>query len=59
MIKNFDSFGKEIPSFNIQGETKVNTMCGGLLTLLIGMVVMAFAANNSIELVNPLHPAVT
>ena len=50
-ITGFDTFGKDMPNLNLQGETKVNTLCGGIVTLLIASVVVAFATHKAFELV--------
>ena len=33
-----DNFGKEVPSFNVGGETHINTIPGGMLNLLVLVV---------------------
>lgn len=53
-----DSFSETVPQFNINGETHVNTFCGGVVTFLILMAALAYAANNAIELVDPVSPQI-
>ena len=38
-----DNFGYEIPSFNIRGETSINTVIGGALTFAIIILALFFA----------------
>ena len=40
IFKFMDNFGYEIPSFNIRGETSINTVYGGALTVTI--IIFAF-----------------
>ena len=40
----------EVPSFNIKGQTMINTLCGGVVSCLILMTTLAYAAHNAIEL---------
>ena len=47
-----------MPSFNLQGESRVNTLCGGVVTLLIAMVVLAFATHKAFEMVDPHNPSI-
>ena len=43
MLRNLDRFGKEVPAFNVDGETKINTVVGGILTALIFMTGFLYA----------------
>ena len=44
MFKSIDSFAKEVPSFNIRGESRVTTIFGGLMTFGISLIALAYAA---------------
>ena len=48
----------EAPSLNIRGETKVNTLCGGIVTCFILVLTMVYALNSSVELFNPVKPEI-
>ena len=43
-VKSVDSFGQDLPSFNLKGETKVNTHFGGVVTVLILLTALAYAS---------------
>ena len=58
IVKNIDSFGMEIPSFNIGGESQVNTLCGGIVTCLILMTTLAYASSEALELIDPHNPQI-
>ena len=45
-----DAFSKPLPSFNIKGRTSSNTLLGGVLTIVIFGVVLAYASTKFIEL---------
>ena len=34
-IRKQDNFGKEVPNFNIGGETQINTVVGGFLSIMV------------------------
>ena len=51
-----DAFSSPVPQFNINGETKVRTLCGGLTSFFIFIAALAYAAGNSLELVSPRSP---
>ncbi len=34
-LQSIDLFGREVPAFNLKGETHVNTTVGGLVSVLI------------------------
>ena len=59
VISGMDSFGMEVPSLNLKGETQVNTLIGGVVSALILMLTLAYAANTAIELVEPQNPTIT
>ena len=58
-IRNADSFGKEVPSFNLGGETHVNTVPGGLLTLLILLLTLLYATSKFQDLVLGKNPIIS
>ena len=49
-LKQQDSFGKEVPTFNIGGETQVNTLPGGFLTVIIFGMTLSYAALKFVDL---------
>ena len=56
VIRNLDTFGKEVPAFNIDGETKINTIVGGILTALIFMTGLLYAGVKLDHLLNRDNP---
>ena len=42
LLEKLDTFGERLPTFNIKGNEKVNTRIGGIATLIIFAVVVAF-----------------
>ena len=58
MVKNIDGFGQEIPSFNLKGETRVNTLCGGVITVIILSLTLAFAILKGIHLLHRKNPTI-
>ena len=49
-IKEQDHFGLEVPSFNIGGETSINTLPGGFLSLIIIGITFGYAVMKFIGL---------
>ena len=62
-ISNFfaeiDSFGKELPSFNIKGETHVNTVFGGIMTFNITLLAILYAFLKMNVLMNRMNPNIS
>ena len=58
ILKNIDGFGQEIPSFNLKGETRVNTFFGGVITLLIMTLTLAYAILKGIHLLHRTNPTI-
>ena len=42
VFQGIDSYGKELPAFNLKGETHINTTYGGLLTLAISICTITY-----------------
>ena len=59
IVKGFDNFAGEIPAFNLKGETKVKTMIGGISTLAIIVLVLAYASMKVIHLVERRNTQIT
>ena len=51
VLQKFDVFGESIPSFNFRGRLKVQTFLGGVCTILIIMVLIAYAAVKMVQLI--------
>ena len=58
VLKNMDSFAKEVPSFNIKGETRVTTVFGGFMTLAISLIVLAYSVMQAVKLIEKSDPNV-
>ena len=50
IIRNWDMFGKDVPSFNIGGHTQINTLPGGFLSLMIICITILYGGNKFIEI---------
>ena len=51
-----DAFGESLPTFNVDGKEKIHTICGGVATMLISMIVLAFAALKLEHLISRYNP---
>lgn len=58
IFTNIDSFGIEVPGFNIKGQTKINTAIGGVLTASILICTLAYAVVKMNELVAGANPTI-
>ena len=58
-IRSLDSFAKEIPAFNIHGQSQVQTLVGGCLTLLILIITFSYATGKMIDLAQKKDPFIT
>ena len=50
VVRNFDSYGEYVPSFNIKGSKSVNTLCGGIASGLIAIITLLYATTKFIAL---------
>ena len=58
-VRDMDNFGKEVPAFNIGGETHVNTVPGGLMNLLILGLTLGYAITKFYELHTGSAPSIS
>ena len=50
-MKKLDWFAGDLPTINLGGERKVKTSFGGLVTVIIGVILVAYAAVKVVKLV--------
>ena len=55
-IRQQDNFGKEVPNFNIGGETQINTVCGGFLSIMVLGLTLFYGAVKFIDLYKGSDP---
>ena len=58
IVKNIDSFGQKIPSFNLKGKTRVNTFFGGIITVAVLTLTLSYAILKAIHLVARKNPTI-
>ena len=51
-----DSFGKKIPMFNIQGDSQVKTVFGGVLSVLVITLTLMYSKMKFIDLMERKNP---
>ena len=59
VLKRFDIFGKPLPGFNIKGNDQVNTIAGGISSILIFGIVLIYATTKLIHLHSKANPNVS
>ena len=59
VIREQDSFAKEVPSFTMDGQSKVNTTIGGLLSLAILTLTFLYATDTFIKMSEGSDPTVS
>ena len=58
MLLTLDMFGAQLPTFNLKGEEKVRTHCGGCTSLIIIYVTFLFATLKLQHLLSKHNPTV-
>ena len=54
-----DSFGKEVPSFNLRGQEKVNTIVGGSVSILVLIIIFLYANLKLTQLITGANPVIS
>lgn len=58
VLTGMDSFGKDVPAFNIKGESKVKTIFGGVATIAVLTVTLAYAVIKALHLASKQNPQI-
>ena len=56
MFRRVDVYGQELPSFNLKGEAHINTMIGGIMTIIILVLTVIYASTKIVQLINKEDP---
>lgn len=56
VISSLDFYGKVVPTFNLNGESKVKTTVGGFMTLVIMIITFSYTISNFIDLTQKKDP---
>ena len=57
-FKKIDTFGSHLPSFNLKGNEKVNTIVGGFCTLILFMTVFTYGTLKFSNLISKPSPII-
>ena len=58
VFKKIDTFGSQLPSFNLKGNERVNTIVGGFFTLIIILLVFTYATLKFSNLITKPGPII-
>ena len=58
-LKEFDIFGRDIPSFNINGKNTIQTIPGVIVSIVIGLLTLSFGILKFEHLVRRKQPLIT
>ena len=56
IVKRFDLFGKRLPTFNIKGVSEIRTQTGAYLSLILGLLGIAYSILKLSTLLNRKNP---
>ena len=57
-LRSNDNFAKDLPMFNINGKSTIGTVLGGVLTMLLMILTISYAASTLLEVMQPENPVV-
>ena len=58
VFKKIDAFGQPLPSFNIKGKERVNTIVGGFCTLILFMTILSYGMLKFSNLITKPNPII-
>lgn len=56
VMRSVDNFGHDIPTFNLRGESRINTVCGGVVTTMICILVIIYSSIKGVDFFNRRNP---
>ena len=59
VLRSFDIFGQQLPTFNLKGQSTVHTMAGGVITFFILVVTLVYASIKMVQLFDRHNPTVS
>ena len=59
VLPKIDTFGANIPTFNLRGKTQVHTLAGGVLTFVITVIMLVYATIKLLQLATKDNPTVS
>ena len=58
LIKSFDLFGEQVPGFNLNGKTKIQTFGGAMISMIIFALTLTFSLLKFDHLINRKNPSI-
>ena len=58
LIKSFDLFGEQVPGFNLNGKTKIQTFGGAMISMIIFALTLTFSLLKFEQLINRKNPSI-
>ena len=58
-FRSMDAYGESLPSFNIKGKERVNTIVGGFLSIILYMIVFMYGVLKFTHMVAYENPNIT
>ena len=59
ILPEIDTFGADLPPFNLRGETQVYTITGGIVTFIITVIMLLYSTVKFIQLATKDNPSVS
>ena len=58
-LTNIDSFGKQVPGFNIKGSSSIGTVIGGFVTVIVLSLTLLYATVKTMHLIGKENPVMS
>ena len=59
VFRSLDIFGKDLPTFILKGKSKVQTRLGGVISILIGILILMYASLKLTHLLDKHNPVMS
>ena len=59
VLPKIDTFGADLPPFNLRGETQVYTVAGGIVTVIITVIMLIYSTIKFLQLATKTNPTVS
>ena len=59
IMRRLDTFGQDVPAFNLRGENRINTVCGGVITTIIFTIVLIYCSVKGLDFYDKRNPQIS
>ena len=56
VMKGLDTFGFDVPTFKMRGKSRIDTLCGGVVSVIIFILVIIYSSIKAVDFFDRRNP---